>query len=345
MRALVTGANGLIGANLVRGLLNQGHWVRAFVRPTSDLRSLDGIEVELAFGDILESDTLIKAAKGCDVLFHVAAIFSYSRHKPEELITIARQGTINAVEAVKEAGIKRLVLTSSSVVFGSTLDPIPLDEGKRVPEPDPAPYVTSKILQEEVGFGRAAELGIDMIAACPTICVGPHDYGLSESNAIIVNYLKDPFKATWPGGCNIVSVHDVVQGHILLAERGQSGEHYLLGSQNLRWSKIHRIISEMCGIEGPLMTANHTSCYLAATVQELMSFFTHKRPLVSRVQAKMVGRYYWYRHDRAAMLGYNPMPARQALANAISWLVKSDHISGSLRTSMRLSQEVYDQRS
>jgi len=154
----------------------------------------------------------------------------------------------------------------------------------------------------------------------------------------------DPFKATWPGGCNIVSVHDVVQGHILIAERGQPGERYLLGSQNLKWSTIHSLISEMCGIEGPLMTANHTSCYLAATVHEIMSFFTNKRPLVSRDQAKMVGRYYWYHHDRAALLSYSPLPARQALANAISWLVKSDHISGSLRNTMTLSQEVYDQR-
>jgi dihydroflavonol-4-reductase len=100
----------------------------------------------------------------------------------------------------------------------------------------------------------------------------------------------------------------------------------------------------MCGIDGPLMTANHTACYLAATFHEIMGVFTKKRPLVSRVQAKMVGRYYWYFHDRAASLGYNPIPARQALANAISWLVKSDHISGSLRSSIRLSQEVYDQR-
>jgi dihydroflavonol-4-reductase len=318
--------------------------VRAFVRPTSGLQSLDGVVAERAFGDILEVSSLIRAAQGCDVLFHVAAIFSYSRHRPDELLTVAKTGTINAIEAAKEAGVKRIVLTSTSVIYGSTLSATPLDESKRVPEPDPAPYTTSKIAQEQAGFRRAAELGIDILAACPTVCVGPHDYRLSESNAIIVNYLMDPFKATWSGGCNIVSVQDVVQGHILVAEQGQPGTHYLLGSQNLRWSTIHRAISEMCGIEGPLMTANHTSCYLAAVAQEIMSIFTNKRPLVSRAQAKMVGRYYWYRHDRAALLGYSPMPARLALAKAISWLAKSDHIPASLRSSIRLSQEVYDQR-
>jgi dihydroflavonol-4-reductase len=344
MRALVTGANGFIGANLVRCLLDQGHWVRALVRETSDLRSLEGIEVEIAVGDILEIDTLIKAAKGCDVIFHVAAFFSYTRHTLEKLMATATTGTINIVEAAKERGVKRIVLTSTSVIFGSTLDATPLDESQKVPEPDPAPYIISKISQEKAGFSRAAELDIDMVAACPTICVGPLDYGLSESNAIIVSYLRDPFKATWPGGCNIVSVHDVVQGHILIAERGTPGKHYLLGSQNLEWSTIHRIISEMCGLDGPLMTANHTACYLAATFHEIMSVFFKKRPLVSVVQAKMVGRYYWYRHERTAKLGYHPIPVRQALANAISWLVKSDHIPASIRNSMHLSQEIYDQR-
>jgi dihydroflavonol-4-reductase len=343
VRALVTGANGFIGAHLVRGLLDQGYQVRAFVRTTSDLRSLEGVQVEKVYGDILEVNTLINAARGCDVLFHVAAIFSYSK-QPDELMAVARTGTINAVEAAKAAGIRRIVLTSSSVIFGSTTAPTPLDESERTPEPDPAPYVVAKIAQEQAGFRRAAELGIDMLAACPTICIGSRDYGLTESNAIVVNYLLDPFKATWPGGCNIVSVRDVVQGHILIAERGEPGGRYLLGAENLHWSAIHSMISELCGIEGPLMTANHTSCYLAALAQEIASLFTNKRPIVTRAQAKMVGRYYWYRHDRAARLGYTPMPARSALVRAISWLVASEHVPHSVRSTIRLSQEVYDQR-
>ena len=195
-----------------------------------------------------------------------------------------------------------------------------------------------------MGFEKAKALDIDMIAVCPTICVGPHDYGLSESNAMIINYLNDPFKSTWPGGCNIVSVRDVAEGHIRVAEKGQPGCRYLLGSENMEWSSIHRAISSMCGLGGPFMTAGHTSTYLAATLHEIMSIFTKRRPLVTREQAKMVGRYYWYDHRRAAALGYQPMPGRQALAEAISWLVKSPHVSGILRNSMTLSHEVYDVR-
>lgn len=344
MKAVVTGANGLIGSNLARELVRQGHSVRAVVRPTSDLRSLEGVEVEKRYGDILDTTTLETALKGCDILFHVAAVFSYWKYKPEEIITIAEQGTINIIEAAKRVGIKKIIFTSSSVVFGSTRNATILDEDNTAPEPNPPPYITAKIVQEKAGFKKAAELGIDCIAVCPTICVGPHDYGLSESNSIIVNYLNDPLKSTWPGGCNIVSVKDVADGHILAAEKGATGESYILGSQNMNWCEIHSMISGLCGVDGPLMTANHTTSYLAATYHELTSMLTGKRPLATRVQAKMVGRYYWYNHQKASAIGFNPMPARSALAGAVSWLAKSDHIHGSLRNNIRLSNEVYAQR-
>ena len=344
MKAFVTGSNGLIGSNLVKTLLKQGHSVRAFVRETSDLRSLDGVLVDKYFGDILEIETLKKAMSGSDTVFHVASIFSYSI-KSDEIINIAIAGTINVLEAAKEAGVKKVILTSSSVIFGSTFNQTILDEENKAICNEEAPYVTAKILQEQEGFKRAAELGIDMVAVCPTICIGPNDCNLSESNRIIVNYLKDPFRTTWPGGCNIVSVYDVVDGHILAAEKGIPGKCYLLGSENLQWYEIHQTISEMCGVEGPFITSSCALAYLTATVHEVIGFFTNNKPVVSRVQAKMVGLYYWYSHNQAHEIGYSPkMNAREALANTISWLVKSRHISNGLRNALTLSTEIYNHR-
>ncbi len=344
MNALVTGANSLVGANLVRELLKRGYRVRALVRSTSDTRSLDGLNIEIATGDVLDSVSLINAARGCQLLFHTASIFSYHGHQPDVLLKVATEGTVNVVEASKKAKIKRMVLTSSSVVIGSSEQPVVLDENKNNPEPNPGYYVSSKIKQESVGFRRAKELGVDIVAVCPTLCVGPHDYRLSESNAIIINYLNDPFRSTWVGGCNIVSAEDVACGHILAALNGKKGERYILGSENLLWNDIHKMISEICGQQGPLMTASHTASFLAAVSQELITRFTHQRPIVTRAQSKMVGRYYWYSHERANELGYNPIPSRQALVKAISWLVASHHVPTSLRNTITLSQEVYKER-
>jgi len=344
MKALVTGANGLIGSNLVRALLARHYDVRGLVRPTSDRRALEGLDVELAVGDILDFDSLMDAVEGCDLVFHVAAIFSYSRHGPETLMDTAVTGTNNVLDAAQEANVRRVVLTSSSVVFGSTVAATVLTEAAAAPEADPVPYVLSKIEQEKAAFRKAGDLNLDIVAVCPTICVGPHDYGLSESNAVIINYLNDPFRATWPGGCNIVAAADVAAGHVQAAERGASRQRYILGGENLSWRQIHTMVSAMCGVPGPLMTATHTSSYLAAAFHEAVSHFTGKRPLVTRDQATMVGRHYWYDHSRAQALGYRPMPGRQALIKAVSWLVTSEHVSAALRHRMTLADDIYEDR-
>jgi len=344
MKALVTGANGLIGANLVRELLTQGYAVRAFVRRTSDLSSLSGLPVEIAYGDVLQADTLLPAVEGCELVFHAAAVFAYWGVSASDLETTAVQGTLHVLDACRSARVRRVVLTSSSVVFGSSTRPVLGDENSELREADAPAYVRAKLAQERAAFRRAAELGTELVAVCPTIAVGPHDVHLSPSNSIIVTYLSDPFKLTYPGGCNIVSARDVARGHILAARLGRTGERYLLGSENLEWSSIQRTISELCGVPGPFFNTNHTGSYLAATAAELTAWLTRRPPLTTRTQARMVGRYYWYRHQRAAALGYAPMPARQALAEAISWLVASPHVSQQLRVSLQLSREIYAAR-
>ena len=344
MKVLVTGANGLIGANLVRELLAGGHAVRAFVRKSSDLRSLAGLPVELAYGDVLRPETLTAAAAGCELVFHAAAVFAYWGVSSAELETTAVQGTQNVIDAARAAGVRRLVLTSSSVVFGSSTRPVLRDESDGLRDADAPEYVRSKATQEQAAFRRASEVGLDVVGVYPTIVVGPHDVHLSPSNAIITTYLSDPFRMTFPGGCNIVAVQDVARGHILAALHGQPGGRYLLGSENLEWAAIHRVIAELCGVPAPLVYANHTGSYLAAAAAELNAWFTHQPPLTTRAQAKMVGRYYWYRHERAAQLGYAPRPARAALAEAAAWLAASPHVSTQLRATLQLSREVYQAR-
>src|SRR5262249_10338966 len=251
MKALVTGANGLIGANLVRELGAAGYEVRAFVRQTSDLRSLDGLPAEIVYGDVLQAETIAAAAEGCELLFHTAAVFAYWGRSAHELTTIAVDGTRHVVEAAHRAKVRRMVLTSSSVVLGSSHRRALRDERCEANEPDAPPYVAAKVAQERAAFQRAAELDLELVAVCPTISVGAPGYRRSPSNAVIVTYLADPLRLTYPGGCNIVSASDVARGHILAAEAGTPGERYVLGSENLEWSTIHRTISELCGVPGP----------------------------------------------------------------------------------------------
>jgi dihydroflavonol-4-reductase len=339
VKALVTGATGMVGANLVRELLREQWEVRVLVRPNSDTRALRNLHIDTSIGDVFDPESLKQAARDCDVLFHAAAVFSYWTHRPEDLKKIALQGTLNAINAAHNVGVRRVVLTSSSVVLGSDTQPCVRDESSRFNETDA--YALAKRAQEKEAFARASQLGLELMAVCPGMCLGPHDYRLSPSNAIICSYLMDPWKVTWPGGCNLVSVRDVAKGHLLVAITGKPGQRYLLGGENLEWSAIHAIIAELCGCEAPKLTANHTSAYLAATAHELLALITRQAPLTTRTQAKMVGRYYWYSHARATELGYRPASGRAALAHGIAWLLSTTHIPIALRASLRPARDVY----
>lgn len=345
MDVLVTGANGFIGSHVCKALLERGYQVRALVRPTSDLRSLAKLNVEIHYGDILQRESIEKAAAGCVYLFHVAGVFAYTGVPAEKLIREAETGIINVLQAASTAKIKRVILTSSSVTFGADAKKVVLNELQTKQLADANAYIQAKKSQESLAFAYASRLKLDVVNAHPTLTVGGNDFGLTESNHAIVSYIQDPLKATWIGGCNIVSVLDIAKGHVLLAEKGKSGERYILGGENLEWTEVHTLIAQLCGLPGPYLKVYHTTAYLGAIFHEVLGFLTHQRPSSSREQARMVGNYYWYSHEKVAQLGYQPMPAKTALIDAISWLVASDHISASSRASMQLAQEVFTYRS
>ncbi len=340
MKALVTGSNGLIGSNIVRVLLSQGHEVRGLVRGASDLRSLHGLDVEQVQGDVLDPASLEAAMQGCDMVFHAAGIFTYWGHDEQQLEAVVLEGTRNALEAAACAGVGRVVLTSSSVSCGSSPRPESRDERDKLRDRDAPSYYLMKAQQEREALELADELGLDLVAACPAVTVGGPDNRLLPSNAIILNYLNDPFSFTFPGGCNVVHVEDVALGHLLVAEKGERGQRYLLGSENMLWTDIHQTIADLCGVRGPTLTVTLTAAYLAASAMELTARWTKKAPSSTRAEAKALGRYYWYRSDRAEALGYRPRSSRRALAQAIAWLIESPHVSPAMRSLLHPSAEV-----
>jgi len=347
MRALVTGASGLIGLHLVRVLAERGHHVRALVREASRCDALAGLEATCVVADILGADADLDAAcADRDIVFHTAAHFAYTGFSPATLHETAVTGTENLLRACARTHVPRIVVTSTSVVFGYSNAPSTLDESAGVASGTAEPsYVAAKIAQHRRALELADSLKLEILLACPTMTLGPTTSRLGPSNGLIVAYLADPFACTFPGGCNIVAAHAVAIGHLLIAEHGTAGESYLLGAENLTWPQIHTAIAELAGVAPPRVELNRTLSYLAATAEELRAALGGRSPLTTREQASMAGRYYWYSHAKAAALGYAPAPARHALIETTSWLAASPHISREIRTGMHLAPEVYRFRS
>jgi dihydroflavonol-4-reductase len=341
MKVLVTGAAGLIGARIVRALIDHGHTVRALIRDASRCDQL--LAADWVTADLLDPTADLEAAcGGCDIVFHTAAHFAYTGVTITDLHDTAVTGTDRLLQACARAGTRRAIVTSSSVVFGYSDRATERDETAGLASGDSeAPYVRAKIEQHRRSLELGARLGLDVRLACPTMTLGPTTARLGPSNGLVAAYLADPFACTFPGGCNLVAAHDVARGHLLIAQYGAPGESYLLGSQNMTWPQIHSLIAELAGIAPPRATLTHTLAFLAATADELHAALRGRTALSTREQAQMIGRHYWYSHAKAAALGYAPSPARNALVETISWLAASPHILRETRINMHLSPDIY----
>lgn len=347
MRALVTGATGLIGSHLIHALVAARHEVQCLVRQTSRRAALEALPVTWVVGDLLNDSRVLDAACGeCDVVFHTAAHYAYGGVSPTEMLDTAVAGTEALLRACARQGVRTVVVTSSSVVFGYSNGGTIICEGEPMTSSDREPtYVIAKIAQHHRALRLAEHLRLDVRFACPTITLGPTSSRLGPSNGLIVSYLTDPFSSTFPGGCNLVSARNVAEGHLLVALNGAMGECYLLGSENLTWRQIHCMIADLAGVSPPLAELNHASAFLAAATEELFAAMAGRTALSTRQQATMIGRYYWYSHAKAAALGYAPTTARNAMTETISWLASSAYITREVRARMHLSPDIYRLRS
>jgi dihydroflavonol-4-reductase len=199
------------------------------------------------------------------------------------------------------------------------------------------------VRQEQVALQAAGD-DLDVIIACPTVVMGGPSSRLVPSNAIILRYLLDFFRSTFPGGCNVVSLDDVALAHVILAENGAPGERYLIGSENLSWRTLHSLIADLAGVAGPRIEVPTAAAYITSAAAEAWARFAETEPLSTREEALTIGRFYWYSHDKIARLGYTPKPARAAVANALAWLLSSTQLPRWVRETLRPLPEVRSSR-
>jgi dihydroflavonol-4-reductase len=328
VRALVTGASGFIGSHVVAALAAAGAEVRAFdARPPAaagggeeprDSGAVRDLLAHAVVGDVRDLDALARAMRGCDAVFHLAAIYSYSRARAREMHVVNVDGTRAVLEAAARAGVRRVVHTSSCATCGPV-------RGRAATEADAppswelaVPYKRTKLEGEQVAQAAARD-GLDVVVVNPTTPVGPGDSGPTPTGKMVADVARGRARAYLTGAAlNVVAVEDVAAGHLLALDRGRSGERYLLGGENLSLREVFSTVARAAGRPPPRIGVPWALAYAAARTGDAALRLRGREPSLLVVDEVRLARLPMTFYDGKARseLGYGSRPAREALAGA-----------------------------
>ncbi|MBI4304222.1 MAG: NAD-dependent epimerase/dehydratase family protein [Chloroflexi bacterium] len=328
MKALVTGATGFIGGNLVRELLKQGYQVKALVRKGSNQKNIEGLNLEIVFGDLRDRASLDSALAGCDVLFHVAASYTFWAPDPRVVYETNVKGTENILTAARDRGIKKVVYTSTESTVGIDGCGPGTEEKERELSSIAGDYKKSKLLAERLALKMCRE-GLPLTIVNPTMPVGAWDIKPTPTGQVIVNFLNRRMPACVNTGLNVVDVEDVARGHILAFEKGRVGERYLLGNQNLTLREIFGILERLTGIKAPSRNIPFWLAMGAAYTNEFVAGKVMGRcPSIPVAAVKTAHHFRHFDCSKAVReLGLPQTPVEEAFDKAVTWFRQNGYVN------------------
>ena len=317
VKALVTGATGFVGAHVVRVLAERGDEVRVSYRNPDRLKALRGINYARAEGDVLDYRAIRRAARGSEVLFHVAG---YVASRPvEQVWQLNAQGPVIAVEAAAAENVRRVVLTSTISAIGPADGDGPADERTTYPKDWLGlAYPDSKHAGESAAREAASRHGIELVVVNPAYVLGvPVDRSQpgETSTRTIGNYLRGRLPGVIDASMNFVDVEDVAVGHVLAAERGKPGERYIVGGENLTWPQLIDRVAELSGVHYPIM-ALPAGIGRVGRVREALGL---PGPISAEAENLMAKDWRFSSKKARRELGYQPRPLDETLRATIEW--------------------------
>jgi dihydroflavonol-4-reductase len=329
MTTLLTGATGFVGAAVLRSLIAAGHHVRALVRPNSDRRNMSGIDCEIVIGDLAEPDSLKRAVRGCEALFHAAADYRLWVPDREKMDRVNVQGTVALIQAAAAAGVSRIVYTSSVATLRPRDDGFPADEENRAQLSDMiGPYKQSKFLAERELKRLVAQAGIPAVIVQPAAPFGPGDVKPTPTGRFVVEAASGRMPAYVNTGLSVVHVDDVGAGHLLAYEKGRVGETYILGGENRSLQWILETIAKLAAQSPPRIRLPHWFVVPMAYIVEAVTRIKGSgEPMITVDSVRMARQLMYFSSDKARReLGYSPRPAIEALRDEIAWFHEHGYV-------------------
>jgi len=295
--------------------------LRLLVRATSSTENIDDLQAERVTGDLREPDSLRSGMAGCEFVFHVAADYRLWVPKGQELYDSNVQGTQNVLEAAREAGVRRVIYTSSVATMGFGNNGRLTDENTPVTLSNMiGDYKRSKFMAERLVI-QAGKAGQDVVMVNPTTPIGERDIKPTPTGQIVVDFLRRKFPAYVDTGLNLVDVADCAEGHLLAMEKAVPGERYILGGENLTLKQILDKLAAITGLPSPKVKMPYAIAFATGAVDTLVTGKMRKREPRVTLDAVRMGRKKMFVTSAKAEreLGWNPGPVEEALRRAVEW--------------------------
>ncbi|WP_173021540.1 NAD-dependent epimerase/dehydratase family protein [Lewinella sp. W8] len=318
---LVTGANGHLGQNTVRALLEKGYQVRAFVRKTSHLGGLADLPVDFHYGDVRDHTSLLTAAGGCDAIIHHAAVYKIWAKTVEEIMAPSIEGTKNVFRAAAESGVSRIVYTSSTYAIGTATDPTKILDENDWNQHEHLPYSAAKTRSERLAWELSDQYNIPMISLCPGAVYGRYDYRVTPSNRMILDMMKG-LGLTVKGLLSLVDARDAGKVHALAVENGVVGNRYVLTGPTVKMKTIGEEVNRVTGKRVLHLPFGRSVSILTGQLMEVAAKFTGWDPAHTSGEAREFShRYARYDNSRTVEdFSYTFRSLEDTIRDTVRWL-------------------------
>ena len=314
---------------MARVLEENGADLRLLVRPSSDLRNVNGLKAERVVGDLRDAASLEKGMAGCEVVFHVAADYRLWVRDPQEMYRSNVEGTRAILQAAKKNGVRRVVYTSSVATMGFTSNGHLTDESSPVAlENMIGPYKRSKFMAEEVAI-QAGREGMDVVVVNPTTPIGEQDIKPTPTGRIVLDFLKRKFPAYVDTGLNLVDATECARGHVAALEKAKPGERYILGGENLTLKQILDKLGHITGLPSPRVKVPYVMALATGVVDEVFTGRILGREPRATIDAVRMGKKKMFVSSAKAErdLGWKIIPVDGALRRAVEWFQTNGYVS------------------